>query len=84
MSSSPPSPTPPTAAGDIADGAASTDMSNAAGAGARHRRPNLASARVLRQTSPITQQQCVRLHERALYSAVGKVNDIILKTQRIQ
>jgi len=27
---------------------------------------------------------CVRLHERALYSAVGKVNDIILRTQRIQ
>ena len=37
-----PSPTPPTA-GDIADGAASTDMSDAAGAGARHRRPNLAT-----------------------------------------
>ena len=60
-----PSLTPPTA-GNIADGAASTDTSDAAGA--RHRHPNLASARILRHTSPIAQQATarVRLHVRAL------------------
>ena len=54
-----PSPTPPTAVGNIADGAASTDMSDAAGA--RHRRPNLA-------TTHVTDHRTARfrLHERAL------------------
>jgi len=69
-----PSPTPPTV-GDIADGAASTDMSDAADAGARHQRPNLASARILRYTSPITQQlvfSCMNVR-----SAAGKIDDII-------
>jgi len=61
--------------GDIADGAASTDMSDAAGAGAQHRRPNLASARVLRLTSPITQQFVFGYLN--VHSAAGKIDDII-------
>jgi len=67
-----PSLTPPTA-GDIAECAASTDTSDAAGA--RHRHPNLASARILRHTSPITQQLlfgCMYVR-----SAAGKIDDII-------
>ena len=64
----------PLTAGGIADGAASTDMSDAAGAGVDIV-VQTSPARVLRHTSPITQQLvfgCMKVR-----SATGKIDDII-------